>query len=239
MRLGLKQKAGLPGLDEPQTAPSPDGPSFLTLADLQMIPMAKGVLGVAEVSKQIGFPVHRAYFLRDVPPGEARGAHAHRNLRQCFIALRGAVTLTLVKHGQTQSVRLGATDQAAVVDRGCWRDLSDFSPDADILVLASDEYDEADYIRDRNDFDLWEAGGPPATSAPYLDLARYAHEVGPQVELAMRRVVRSGRLIGGPEVDAFEASFADYCEAPFAVGVGNGMDALTLALRAWNIGPGY
>src|SRR5204863_1444126 len=57
-------------------------------------------------------------------------------------------------------------------------------------------------------------------------------------ELAMRRVVRSGCLIGGPEVAAFEDAFAAYCEADHALGLGNGLDALVMALRAWSIGPG-
>jgi len=105
-------------------------------------------------------------------------------------------------------------------------------------VLASDEYDEADYIRDYADFLRWDAGETPVTEVPYLDLARGAQAVGAEIELAIRRVVRSGRLIGGEEVAAFEARFADYCGADHAVGVGNGLDALALTLRAWGIGPG-
>ena len=73
---------------------------------------------------------------------------------------------------------------------------------------------------------------------PYLDLGRTWKTIGPQIELAMRRVMASGQLIGGPEVANFEARFAGYCETDHMVGMGNGLDALVIALRAWGVGPG-
>jgi dTDP-4-amino-4,6-dideoxygalactose transaminase len=211
---------------------------IVRLVELQTIPMQNGILGVAEVSKHIGFPVHRAYYIRDVPTGSSRGAHGHRHLRQCFLCLRGSVRLTLMRGGRQETVTLDRPSQAAVVGAGCWRDLSDFSEDSVVIVLASDEYDEADYIRDYAEFLRWDAGREPVTSVPYLDLARGTQALAAEIELAMRRVVRSGRLIGGPEVEAFEAEFAAYCGAGEMVGCGNGLDALILALKAWDIGPG-
>jgi dTDP-3-amino-3,4,6-trideoxy-alpha-D-glucose transaminase len=200
--------------------------------------MPNGVLGVAEVSKHIGFPVHRAYYIKEVPTGQSRGGHGHRALSQCFLCLRGGVTLTVAKGGREQTVRLGHKPQAAIVAAGAWRDLSDFSEDSVVIVLASDEYDESDYIRDRDDFMRWEAGAEPVTSVPYLDLKRYGVEVGADIELAMRRVIKSGHYIGGEEITRFETRFAGYCESRHAVGVGNGLDALVMALRAWGVGPG-
>jgi dTDP-4-amino-4,6-dideoxygalactose transaminase len=200
--------------------------------------MPNGVLGVAEVSKHIGFPVHRAYYIKEVPKGQGRGGHGHRALRQCFLCLRGGVSLSVAKGGRRQTVRLGLKPQAAIVGAGAWRDLSDFSDDSVVIVLASDEYDEGDYIRDYNNFVRWEDSAEPVTSTPYLDLGRYAHEVGAEIELAIRRVIKSGSYIGGQEVARFEAAFADYCETRHAVGMGNGLDALVMALRAWGIGPG-
>lgn len=222
-----------------QALPDPSGGQALArVVELQTIPMHNGVLGVAEVGRHIGFPVHRAYYIRDVPPGQSRGGHGHRTLRQCFICLRGSVRLTLSKTNAAQVIDLDRPSQAAVVDAGCWRDLSDFSDDSVVIVLASDEYDEDDYIRDYADFLRWDAGREPVTSVPYLDLARGTQALGPEIERAMRRVVSSGRLIGGEEVTAFEDRFSAYCGARATVGVGNGLDALTLALRAWRIGPG-
>ncbi len=211
---------------------------LVRLIELQTIPMPNGILGVAEVSRHIGFPVHRAYYIRDVPTGESRGAHGHKALRQCFLCLRGSVSLSISKHGRTETVQLTRPSQAAVVPAGCWRDLSNFSEDSVIIVLASDEYDEADYIRNHDDFLRWDAGDEPVTAVPYLDLGRASREIGAELELAMRRVLRSGCLIGGPEVATFEDRFAGYSGAGHMVGLGNGLDALVLALKAWGVGPG-
>ncbi len=223
---------------EPSDLAQQVSPAHVRLVELQTIPMPNGILGVAEVSRHIGFAVHRVYYVRDVPAGQSRGAHGHKSLRQCFLCLRGSVKLSITKGGQTDSVTLDRPSLAAVVPAGCWRDLSDFSEDSVVVVLASDEYDEADYIRDYGEFLRWEHGDTPVTSVPYLDLRRITDAIGAEIELAMHRVVRSGALIGGPEVAAFEAEFAAYSEAPHMVGLGNGLDALSIALRAWGIGPG-
>ena len=186
------------GLNERATRPEPVAPHgdtsnrFVSLVELQTIPMANGILGVAEVSKHIGFPVHRAYYIRDVPAGESRGAHGHKALRQCFLCLRGSVRLSITKAGRTETVDLARPSQAAVVAAGCWRDLSDFSDDSVVIVLASEEYEEADYIRDFSDFVRWEAGDEPVTAVPYLDLRRTSEALGPEMELAIRRVMKSG-----------------------------------------------
>ena len=73
---------------------------------------------------------------------------------------------------------------------------------------------------------------------PFLSLTGIHEEIGPQLDEAYRRVMRSGWYILGEEVEAFEERFARFCGARHCVGVGNGLDALTLALRAWGIGPG-
>lgn len=73
---------------------------------------------------------------------------------------------------------------------------------------------------------------------PFLDLKAAAAELAEEVEEAVLRVTRSGWYIGGPECSAFEADFADFVEAGYCVGVGNGFDALQLALRALEVGPG-
>lgn len=73
---------------------------------------------------------------------------------------------------------------------------------------------------------------------PFLDLHEAYRELKPQIDAAISRVLSSGWYILGPEVEAFEAEWAEYCGASHAVGVGNGLDALTLALRALEIGPG-
>ena len=73
---------------------------------------------------------------------------------------------------------------------------------------------------------------------PFLDLGAAYRELQSEIDAATARVLASGWYIGGAEVEAFEADWADYCDARHCVGVGNGLDALVLALRACNIGPG-
>lgn len=73
---------------------------------------------------------------------------------------------------------------------------------------------------------------------PFLDLGAAYRELKSEIDVAVGRVLESGWYILGPEVEAFEADWAHYCEAQHAVGVANGLDALTLALRALDIGPG-
>lgn len=73
---------------------------------------------------------------------------------------------------------------------------------------------------------------------PFLDLGAAYRELQTEIDAAVARSLASGYYIGGPEVDAFEAEFASYCGATYAVGVANGLDALHLALRAMDVGPG-
>jgi dTDP-4-amino-4,6-dideoxygalactose transaminase len=73
---------------------------------------------------------------------------------------------------------------------------------------------------------------------PFLDIGATYRELKPEIDTAVSRVLDSGWYILGPEVEAFEAEWAAYCEAKHAVGLANGLDALTLALRALDIGPG-
>ena len=73
---------------------------------------------------------------------------------------------------------------------------------------------------------------------PFLDLGAPYRELKPEIDTALSRVLESGWYILGPEVEAFETEWAAYCHATHAVGLANGLDALVLALRALNVGPG-
>lgn len=75
-------------------------------------------------------------------------------------------------------------------------------------------------------------------SVPFLDLQATYLELKPQIDEAIRRVLQSGYYVHGPEVEAFETEFARFCEADYAIGVANGLDALHLVLRAMDVGPG-
>ena len=112
----------------------------------------KGNLTVVENGKTLPFDVKRVYYLYDVPGGEERGAHAHRNLSQLIIAASGSFTVTLDDGKCKRSFFLNRPYQGLYVKPGMWRDLVDFSSCAVCMVLASDVYKPEDYIRDYDSY---------------------------------------------------------------------------------------
>ena len=112
----------------------------------------KGNISVVENSKDVPFDVKRTYYLYDVPGGESRGGHAHKELRQLIVAASGSFTVTLDDGHVKRTFNLNRPYQGLYVVPGIWRTLDDFSSGAVCLVLASERYDEADYIRDYNEF---------------------------------------------------------------------------------------
>ena len=111
-----------------------------------------GNISVVENSKDVPFDVRRAYYLYDVPGGESRGGHAHKELSQLIIAASGSFTVTLDDGKVKRTFTLNRPYQGLYVTPGIWRTLDDFSSGAVCLVLASDKYNESDYIRDYNVF---------------------------------------------------------------------------------------
>lgn len=112
----------------------------------------KGNLSVVENGKTLPFDVKRVYFLYDVPGGEERGAHAHKELEQLIVAASGSFTVTLDDGSCKRTFFLNRPYQGLYVKPGIWRDLGDFSSGAVCMVLASHGYDAADYIRDYDAF---------------------------------------------------------------------------------------
>ena len=112
----------------------------------------KGNISVVENGKDIPFDVKRTYYLYDVPGGESRGGHAHKELSQLIIAASGSFTVTLDDGRVKRTFTLNRPYQGLYVVPGIWRTLDDFSSGAVCLVLASERYDEQDYIRDYQEF---------------------------------------------------------------------------------------
>ena len=112
----------------------------------------KGNLTVVENGKTLPFDVKRVYYLYDVPGGENRGAHAHKDLKQLIIAASGSFTVTLDDGKCKRSFFMNRPYQGLYVMPGLWRDLVDFSSGAVCMVLASDVYKKEDYIRDYKGF---------------------------------------------------------------------------------------
>ena len=112
----------------------------------------KGNLTVVENGITIPFDVKRVYYLYDVPGGESRGAHAHRDLEQFIVAASGSFNVTLDDGRCKRTFFLNRPYQGLYVKPGMWRDLEDFSSGAVCMVLASDVYRVEDYIRDYDEF---------------------------------------------------------------------------------------
>ena len=112
----------------------------------------KGNISVVENGRDVPFDVKRAYYLYDVPGGESRGGHAHRELRQLIIAASGSFTVTLDDGHVRRTFTLNRPYHGLYVVPGIWRTLDDFSSGAVCMVLASEKYDASDYIRDYQEF---------------------------------------------------------------------------------------
>lgn len=112
----------------------------------------RGNLTVAESMQHVPFDVRRVYWTYDVPAGESRGGHAHKQCREVIIAVSGSFTVTLDNGSEKKSFHLNYPWQGLLVETGIWRTLDDFSSGAVCLVIASELYDEDDYIYDYDEF---------------------------------------------------------------------------------------
>lgn len=112
----------------------------------------KGNLSVVENGETFPFDVKRVYYIYDVPGGESRGAHAHKELSQVIVAVSGSFKVTLDDGNVKRTFFLNRPYQGLYVKSGMWRDLEDFSSGAVCMVLASDVYKSEDYIRDYDEF---------------------------------------------------------------------------------------
>lgn len=112
----------------------------------------KGDICVVENGDTVPFDVKRVYYLYDVPGGVERGGHAHKELRQLLVALSGSFTVVLDDGKEKRTFFLNRPDKALYVTAGIWRVIEDFSSGSVCLVLASEKYDEGDYIRSYAEF---------------------------------------------------------------------------------------
>ena len=122
------------------------------LIDLPKIIDPRGNLTVAEGSELVPFDIKRAYWVYDVPAGESRGGHAHKKLRQLVIALSGSFHVALDNGREREKILLNHPYQGLLIETNTWRTLEDFSSGAVCLVLASEHFEEADYIYDYDEF---------------------------------------------------------------------------------------
>jgi dTDP-4-dehydrorhamnose 3,5-epimerase-like enzyme len=122
------------------------------IIDLPKVTDQRGNLTFIEGNRHIPFPIRRVYYLYDVPAGALRGGHAHKKLEQLVVAASGSFTVVIDDGRKRKKFFLNRPNYGLYIPRMAWRELENFSSGSVCLVLASEEYDESDYYRDRGEF---------------------------------------------------------------------------------------
>jgi dTDP-4-dehydrorhamnose 3,5-epimerase-like enzyme len=132
----------------------PEGGAALgcRIVELPRITDARGNLTFIEGGGHVPFDIGRVYYLYDVPGGEFRGGHAHRQLEQLIVAASGSFDVIVDDGEQSERFFLNRSYYGLYLPRMTWRELDNFSSGSVCLVLASQRYDEADYYRDYDEF---------------------------------------------------------------------------------------
>ena len=112
----------------------------------------RGQLVALEEFIDIPFEIKRVYYIYDTLEGVTRGYHAHKSLEQIMICIHGSCKVLLDNGKEKKIGPLEKPYEGLYVANNMWREMYDFSPDAVLLVLASEIYDESDYIRNYDDF---------------------------------------------------------------------------------------
>lgn len=112
----------------------------------------RGHLVVMEGKVSIPFEIKRIYYIYGTQPEVSRGFHAHRNLKQVLVAIKGSCKMHLENGKEKEVIELTDPSKAILIDTLTWREMHDFSEDCVLLCLASEHYDESDYIRSYEEF---------------------------------------------------------------------------------------
>lgn len=112
----------------------------------------RGQLVALEEYKDIPFEIKRVYFVYDTKDGVVRGHHAHKSLQQILVCVHGTCKILLDNGTEKKIVPLEKPYEGLYIANNIWREMYDFSPDAVLLVFASELYNEQDYIRDYDEF---------------------------------------------------------------------------------------
>lgn len=110
------------------------------------------LIALEQMSAQVPFAFKRMYYIFDTTPGTMRGMHAHKQLKQVLICVSGACTIICDNGRERTEFHLDWPDKGLLIEGLIWREMTNFSKGAVLLVLASEHYDEADYIRDYQEF---------------------------------------------------------------------------------------
>ena len=120
--------------------------------ELRRVGDARGELIPIEAMRDVPFPIERVYFLRNLLADRPRGFHAHKVLRQAAFCIAGTCNIILDDGVNRTQHKLVEPSKGLLIEPLIWHEMNSFSKDCILMVIASDYYDESDYIRDYNDF---------------------------------------------------------------------------------------
>lgn len=126
--------------------------SLIKWIDFPALGDERGSLIALEAEKSVPFVIKRVYYIFDTKDGVARGFHAHKKLQQVAVCITGKCRMILDNGHERKEVWLDSPTKGLVIGDLVWREMHDFSEDCVLLVLASEYYDESDYIRDYDEF---------------------------------------------------------------------------------------
>jgi len=126
--------------------------SLIKTINFQPLGDERGSLVALEGNKSVPFDIKRVYYIFGTKEGVSRGFHAHLNLKQVAVCVTGSCRFVLDNGKQREEVVLDKSTIGLLINDLTWREMYDFSPDCVLMVLASEHYDESDYIRDYQEF---------------------------------------------------------------------------------------
>lgn len=126
--------------------------NLIKLIDLPSLGDERGSLVAIEGNKNIPFDIKRAYYIFGTKKGIARGFHAHKELKQVAVCITGKCRMVLDDGNVKEDVWLDSATKGVLIDKLVWHEMHDFSKDCILLVLASEHYEETDYIRNYQSF---------------------------------------------------------------------------------------
>lgn len=126
--------------------------NLIQWVDLKILGDDRGSLIALEAEKNVPFNIKRVYYIFGTQQGVGRGFHAHHNLKQVAVCVTGKCRMILDDGKTREEAWLDSPIKGLLIGDLVWREMHDFSEDCVLLVLASEHYDETDYIRDYNEF---------------------------------------------------------------------------------------
>lgn len=126
--------------------------NLINIIDFKVLGDERGSLIAVEEGYNAPFEIKRVYYIFDTKQGVVRGCHAHKNLKQIAIAVKGSCTFVLDNGKKKEEITLDNPNNGLLIEGVIWREMKDFSKDCVLVVIASEYYDEDDYIREYDKF---------------------------------------------------------------------------------------